>query len=101
MAKKKKLSPEELKIENAKLRKQMDEQSAGENTDSQRIVNSLRGYNIAAYALLLILPIVGIWWLWHKREALKLNFPSMVAWTGIGCVVLVYQIVQAYQYFVH
>lgn len=101
MAKKKKLTKEELKLENAKLRKQMDEQSTSENTDSQRIVNSLRGKNIAAYALLLLLPIVGIWWIWHKREDLKLNLASMIVWTGIGVIVLVEQIALIFQNFVH
>ena len=101
MAKKKKLTKEELKLENAKLRKQMDEQGATENTDSQRIVNSLRGINIFAYALILLIPIVGIWWLWHKREDLKLNFPSMVVWTGIGIIILIEQIALIYQNFAH
>ena len=101
MAKKKKLSKEELKLENAKLRKEMDEKDAVQTSDSQRLVDSLRGKNIAAYALILVLPIVGIWWLWHKREDLKLNFPSMVVWTGIGIIILIEQIALIYQNFAH
>jgi|LAHS01.1.fsa_nt_gb hypothetical protein len=101
MAKKKKLSKEELKLENAKLRKEMDEKEAVQTSDSQRLVDSLRGKNIAAYALILVLPIVGIWWLWHKREDLKLNFPSMVVWTGIGIIILIEQIALIYQNFAH
>jgi hypothetical protein len=101
MAKKKKLSKEELKLENAKLRKEMDEKEAVQTSDSQRLVDSLRGKNIAAYALILVLPIIGIWWLWHKREDLKLNFPSMVVWTGIGIIILIEQIALIYQNFAH
>jgi len=101
MAKKKKLTKDELKLENAKLRKQMDDKSNTENTDSQRIVNSLRGVNIFAYALILLIPIVGIWWLWHKRQDLKLNNPSMLLWTGIGAVILVEQVILIYQNLVH
>ena len=99
MAKKKKLTKEELHRENEKIRNEINEREAGEHSDSERIVNALRGKNIAAYALILLLPIVGIWWLWHKKEDLKLNNPSMLLWTGVGIVVLVEQIVLVYNYF--
>lgn len=101
MAKKKKLSKEELKKENAKLRNEMRARDAGTPQDSERIVNSLRGVNIAAYTLVLILPIIGIWWIWHKRESLKLNTPSLIVWTGVGSIILIEQIGLIYQYFVH
>ena len=89
MAKKKKLTKEELHRENEKIRNEINEREAGDHSDSERIVN----------ALILLLPIVGIWWLWHKKEDLKLNNPSMLLWTGVGIVVLVEQIVLVYNYF--
>lgn len=100
MAKKKKLTKEELKVENDKIREEMHTQNLSENSDSERIVNSLKGFNIASYALLLVLPIVGIWWLWHKKDKLKLNQASMLVWTGIGIVVLIEQVLLIYQNFV-
>lgn len=99
MAKKKKLSKEELRIENEKIREDMHTQNQGSSEDSERIVNSLKGFNIASYALLLVLPIIGIWWLWYKKDKLKLNQPSMIIWTGIGVVILVEQIMLIYQNF--
>ena len=98
MAKKKKLSKEELKAENNKLRQEVRAKNAGSTEDSERIVNSLKKENIIAYALSLLLPIVGVWWLWHKRETLKLNNASMLLWTGIGIIILVEQVMMIWQY---
>lgn len=99
MAKKKKLTKEELKVENKKLREEINAKNAGSHEDSDRIVNSLRGVNIFAYALVLLLPIVGIWWIWHKKEDLKLNQASMFLWTAIGIIVLIQQVFLIYNQF--
>lgn len=86
-SKRQKLTKEELKEENKKLRRQVVE---GYTTpeDRQRIVDTLSMRNIGAYALVLFLPPVGIWYVWTRREELHLNNTSVLAWTFVGIVCL-------------
>ena len=87
-SKRQKLTPEELKEENAKLRRQVVE---GYTTpeDRQRIVETLSMRNVGAYALVLFLPPVGIWYIWIRREELHLNNTSVLAWTFVGIVTFI------------
>ncbi len=92
-SKRQKLTQEELKEENKKLRREIA-QGYINKEDSERIVNSLSTQNLIAYAIVLFLPPVGIWYIWTRREKLHLNRTSVYLWTFVGCVIL-------YQYIIH
>ena len=85
--KRQKLTQEELKAENKRLRNQIASGYINEE-DSQRIVNILSTQNIIAYAIVLFLPPVGIWYIWTRREKLHLNNASVYMWTFVGTVIL-------------
>jgi len=91
--KRQKLTQEELKEENKQLRREIS-QGYINKEDSERIVNLLSTQNIIAYAIVLFLPPVGIWYIWTRREKLHLNDSSVYLWTFVGCVIL-------YQYIRH
>ena len=86
-SKRQKLTKEELQSENKRLRRQM---AAGNATpeDQKRIVETLSKRNIAAYALVLFIPPLGIWYIWKNKEKLYLNDGSVYYWTMVGCVIL-------------
>ncbi len=90
--KRQRLTKEEIKAENAKLRKDMKKNVSTSKEDQERIVNALRGKNFVAYALCCFLPIIGIWWIWKNQEDLKLNRSSVLLWTFIGGIILVEQV---------
>jgi len=94
-SKRQKLTKEELKEENRKLRRQM---AAGLTTpeDQKRIVNILRTENVIAYFMVLFLPPVGIWYIWTRREKLYLNTSSVYAWTAVGCLIMLSWFVYGY-----
>lgn len=89
---KKKLTKSELHEENEKIREDIRSRDETSHEDTQRIVNSLRWRNIGAYTLVLIVPIIGIFVIWWKREDLKLNRESLLLWTAIGIIILIEQI---------
>lgn len=91
--KRQKLTQEELKAENKKLRREIA-QGYINKEDSERIVNMLSTQNLIAYAIVLFLPPVGIWYIWTRREKLHLNDASVYLWTFVGCVIF-------YQYIRH
>ena len=90
--KRQRLTKEEIKTENEKLRKEIKKNNSSSKEDQERIVNSLRGKNFVAYALCCFLPIIGIWWVWKKQEDLKMNRASVLLWTFIGAIILVEQV---------
>ena len=87
-ASKRKLSKEELKEENKRLRQKIAEGSFTPE-DSKRIVNILSTRNLKAYALVVFLPPIGIWYVWTRREQLYLNIQSCVLWTFVGSVIFI------------
>ena len=87
-SKRQKLTQEELKAENKKLRREIASGYINKE-DSERIVNMLSTQNIIAYAIVLFLPPVGIWYIWTRREKLHLNNSSVYLWTFVGCVIMV------------
>lgn len=89
---KKKLTKEELHKENEKIREDIRSRDEESHEDSQRIVNALRWRNIGVYTLVIIVPVIGIFVLWKKKEDLKLNRESMLLWTAVGIVILFEQI---------
>ena len=86
-SKRQKLTQEELKEENKQLRREIS-QSYINKEDSERIVNLLSTQNLIAYAIVLFLPPVGIWYIWTRREKLHLSDPQVYLWTFVGCVIL-------------
>ena len=92
-SKRQKLTQEELKEENKQLRREIS-QGYIKKEDSERIVNLLSTQNIIAYAIVLVLPPVGIWYIWTRREKLHLTEAQVYLWTFVGLVIL-------YQYIVH
>ena len=86
-SKRQKLTKEELKAENKKLRAELAQGNVTPE-DQQRIVDILSKQNIIAYAVVLFLPPVGIWYIWTRREKLHLNRQSVLLWTFVGCVVM-------------
>lgn len=89
---KKKLTKEELHEENERIRQDIKSRDESSHEDSQRIVNALRWRNIGVYTLVIIVPIIGIFVLWKKKEDLKLNKESMLLWTAVGIIILIRQI---------
>ncbi|MBR3356671.1 MAG: hypothetical protein IKG46_02475 [Solobacterium sp.] len=92
---KRKLSKDELKEENKKLRNKI---AAGTYTseDSKRIVQNLSTKNLIAYAIVLFLPPIGIWYIWKHREELYMRDSSLWLWTFVGCVILVQYVIYIY-----
>ena len=86
-SKRQKLTQEELKEENKKLRQEMAQRDYSSKEDQQRIVNVLSTQNIIAYVMVLFLPPVGVWYIWTRREKLHLNIESVLLWTCVGSVV--------------
>ena len=85
-SKRQKLTQEELKEENKQLRREIS-QGYINKEDSERIVNLLSTQNLIAYAIVLFLPPVGVWYIWTRREKLHLNIESVLLWTFVGSVV--------------
>ncbi|MBR4446781.1 MAG: hypothetical protein IKS37_12905 [Solobacterium sp.] len=96
---KRKLSKEELKEENKKLRKQI---AAGTYTseDSERIVKNLSTKNLMAYALAVLLPPVGVWYIWKHKEELYMRESTLWLWTFVAGVIFVQHIIYIYQHFI-
>lgn len=86
-SKRQKLTQEELKEENKKLRQEMAQRDLLTKEDQQRIVDVLSTQNIIAYVMVLFLPPVGIWYIWTRREKLHLNIESVLLWTFVGTVI--------------
>lgn len=86
-SKRQKLTQEELKEENKKLRREMAQRDLLTKEDQQRIVDVLSTQNIIAYVMVLFLPPVGIWYIWTRREKLHLNIESVLLWTFVGTVI--------------
>ena len=84
-----KLTEEELKEENKKLRQSMTERNYVSKEDQQRIVDVLSTQNLIAYTVVLFLPPVGIWYIWTRREKLHLNIESVLLWTFVGSVIFI------------
>ncbi len=85
-SKRQKLTKEEIHSENEKLRKKVYADNLSEE-DSKRIVETLSKRNLLAYAMVVFLPPVGIWYVWTRREKLYLNRESVYLWTFVGCVI--------------
>ena len=96
---KRKLSKEELKEENKKLKKQI---AAGTYTseDSQRIVRNLSTKNLLAYALVVLIPVIGVWYIWKHQEELYMRQSALWLWTFVGGVIFVEHIIYIYQNFI-
>ena len=86
-SKRQKLTQEELKEENKKLRQEMAQRDLLTKEDQQRIVDVLSTQNIIAYVMVLFLPPVGVWYIWTRREKLHLNIESVLLWTFVGTVI--------------
>ncbi len=86
-SKRQKLTEEELKQENKKLRQEMAQRDLLTKEDQQRIVDVLSTQNIIAYVMVLFLPPVGVWYIWTRREKLHLNIESVLLWTFVGTVI--------------
>ena len=90
-SKRKKLTPEELKEENARIKAELAKTTEVES--QQRIVDLLSKENWIAILLAVLLPPIGIWYIWRRKDKHTLNLPSMVVWTMISVVILVQYII--------
>lgn len=86
-SRKQKLTKEELKEENRRLRAEMAKTTDAEG--QKRILDLLSKENWIAYLLSAFLPPVGIWYIWCKRDKHKLTKASMIVWTMIACIIIV------------
>ncbi len=80
-----KLTNEELKEENARIKEELSTTTDAEG--QQRILDLLSKENWIAYLLTAFLPPIGIFYIWKKRDKHKLNMPQMVTWTFVGLVI--------------
>ena len=94
-SKRKKLTPEELKEENARIKAELAKTTEVES--QQRITDLLSKENWIAILLAVLLPPIGIWYIWCRKEKHKLNLPSMVVWTMIAVVILIQYIIMLVQ----
>ena len=85
-SRKQKLSKEELKEENKRLRAEMAKTT--EIQGQQQILDLLCKENWIAYLTAAFLPPIGIWYIWAKRDKHKLTFASMIVWTMIACIIM-------------
>lgn len=95
-SRKQKLTKEELKAENKRLRAEMAKTTDMEG--QKRILDLLSKENWIAYLSCAFLPPVGIWYVWCKRDKHKLNFASMIVWTMIACIITVKWITLIFEY---
>ena len=70
-SKRKKLTPEELKEENARIKAELAKTTEVES--QQRITDLLSKENWIAILLAVLLPPIGIWYIWRRKEKHKLN----------------------------
>ncbi|MCH4021073.1 MAG: hypothetical protein LKE61_09395 [Erysipelotrichaceae bacterium] len=83
----KRLSKEELKEENDRIRSELAQTTDAEG--QKRITDLLSKENWYAYLLCAFLPPVGIWYVWAKRDKHHLTMPAMVTWTMIAIIIIV------------
>ena len=86
MAKKKKLTKEELKAENQRLKAQVSHGNLSAE-DSERIVQTLSMRNVIVYFLVALLPPIGLYIMWKKKEELHIRQSALYAWTMVGTII--------------
>ena len=86
-SKRQKLTKEEIREENRNLRREISSANVDKEAQ-QHIVNILSTQNLIAYVMVLLIPPVGIWYVWTRREGLGLNASSVLVWTFVGCAVM-------------
>ena len=86
-SKRQKLTKEEIHEENRKLRGEISSKNVDREAQ-QHIVNILSTQNLIAYVMVLLIPPVGIWYVWTRREKLDLNTNSVILWTIVGCTIM-------------
>ena len=86
-SKRQKLTKEEIHEENRKLRREISSKNVDREAQ-QHIVNILSTQNLIAYVMVLLIPPVGIWYVWTRREKLDLNTNSVILWTIVGCTIM-------------
>lgn len=90
-----KMTKEELKAENARIKAELAKTT--DMVSQNRIADLLSKENWIAYILAVLLPPIGIWYIWFRKDKHKLNLPSMVVWTMIACVIIVQYVMMAVQ----
>jgi hypothetical protein len=86
-SKRQKLTKEEIREENRNLRREISSANVDKEAQ-QHIVNILSTQNLIAYVMVLLIPPVGIWYVWTRREKLDLNTNSVILWTIVGCAIM-------------
>jgi len=86
-SKRQKLTKEEIREENRNLRREISSANVDKEAQ-QHIVNILSTQNLIAYVMVLLIPPVGIWYVWTRREKLDLNTNSVILWTIVGCTIM-------------
>ena len=86
-SKRQKLTKEEIREENRNLRREISSANVDKEAQ-QHIVNILSTQNLIAYVMVLLIPPVGIWYVWTRCEKLDLNTNSVILWTIVGCAIM-------------
>jgi hypothetical protein len=86
-SKRQKLTKEEIREENRNLRREISSANVDKEAQ-QHIVNILSTQNLIAYVMVLLIPPVGSWYVWTRREKLDLNTNSVILWTIVGCAIM-------------
>ena len=86
-SKRQKLTKEEIREENRNLRREISSANVDKEAQ-QHIVNIQSTQNLIAYVMVLLIPPVGIWYVWTRREKLDLNTNSVILWTIVGCAIM-------------
>ena len=95
-AKRKNLSEEEKKQQNEEILSKYKKYAAPEeNARRDHLVKTLSKENLLLYALIVLLPPVGVYMLWKKRENYDINVPTAAIWTFIAGYILVNYVILA------
>ena len=70
-----------LKEENEKLRVDLTNLS-----NDNPIIENLKMKNIRIYLLAVLIPPIGIWYIWKKENTL--SKAAKIVWSMIGCIVI-------------
>ncbi len=92
-SRRRKLTKEELQEENARIRKEMNE--AGEDQSAQ-VMNVISKNNFKVYIMLCLVPLVGIWYMYAKKDKHTMSTPAMYTWTVLALVIFWQQCIQIF-----
>ena len=88
-SRRKRLSSEEKHQLNNELEKEAKKYQTEDAERYRRIVDTLSFKNLLVYILAVLLPPVGLWYIWTRRVKLHLTNSSVYAWTVV-CIIIMF-----------